>query len=162
MAMWLRPLLRISRIAGISAGLKTQIVFPLLPGELTARSLFGPLAPVGEGGWVRGKGGFSMPLFFIMLAWLSLGLLVSSAAADSAAVRGLALVNACAACHGPDGRSHGAIPSIDHLSVEEFTAALKAFRAEARQGTVMNRIAKGVDDAEISAMARYFAARQGR
>jgi cytochrome subunit of sulfide dehydrogenase len=86
----------------------------------------------------------------------------SAAAAESAMLRGRALAHACAACHGPDGRSQGAIPSIDHLPAEDFIAALKAFRADARKGTVMNRIAKGVDDAEISAMAAYFAGRQGR
>jgi cytochrome subunit of sulfide dehydrogenase len=103
-----------------------------------------------------------MHLFLMLLVWLSTGLWLPNAAADSAAARGPALSNACAACHGPDGRSHGAIPSIDQLSTEEFIAALKAFRADARKGTVMNRIAKGVDDAEVRAMAAYFAARQGR
>ena len=102
----------------------------------------------------------SMYLLFVKL--LIAGLLpLSAAAADSAMARGPALVNACAACHGSDGRSQGAIPSIDNLSAEDFIAALKAFRADARKGTVMNRIAKGVDDAEISAMAAYFAGRRG-
>jgi cytochrome subunit of sulfide dehydrogenase len=91
------------------------------------------------------------------------GLLSSSAdAADMAMARGTALASACGACHGPDGRSQGAIPSINHLPAEDFTFALKAFRADGRQGTVMNRIAKGLDDAEISAMAAYFAAHQRR
>jgi cytochrome c553 len=53
------------------------------------------------------------------------------------------------------------IPSIDHLSAEAFISALQAFRADIRQGTVMNRIGKGVDDAEITAMAAYFASRRG-
>ena len=102
----------------------------------------------------------SVQLLFVML--LITGLLPSSvAAADSGMARGRALVNACAACHGPDGRSQGAIPSIDNLSAEDFISALKAFRADTRQGTVMNRIGKGVDDAEISAMAAYFAGRRG-
>ena len=102
----------------------------------------------------------SMHLLLAML--LIAGLLPSSvAAADSAAARGTDLVNACAACHGPDGRSQGAIPSIDRLPAEDFVAALKAFRTDARKGTVMNRIAKGVDDAEVSALAAYFAGRQG-
>jgi cytochrome subunit of sulfide dehydrogenase len=97
------------------------------------------------------------------LAVLMAGLcLLNVAAADQAASRGIALANACAACHGPEGRSQGAIPSINNLPAEDFTVALKAFRADARKGTVMNRIAKGLDDAEISAMAAYFAARQGR
>ena len=105
----------------------------------------------------------SMPLLYGILAWLITALLLSSAAAaDSATSRGSALINACAACHGTDGRSQGAIPSIDNLSSEDFSVALKAFRADARKGTVMNLIAKGVDDAEIGAMAAYFAGRQGR
>jgi cytochrome subunit of sulfide dehydrogenase len=99
----------------------------------------------------------------ICVTLLIAGLLPPSAAAtESAMLRGRALAHACAACHGPDGRSQGAIPSIDHLPAEDFIAALKTFRADARKGTVMNRIAKGVDDAEISAMAAYFAGRQGR
>ena len=104
-----------------------------------------------------------MKLLAATLAILMAGLwLLKVAAADQAASQGIALANACAACHGPDGRSQGVIPSIDNLPAEDFTAALKAFRADARKGTVMNRIAKGLDDAEISAMAAYFAARQGR
>jgi sulfide dehydrogenase cytochrome subunit len=98
-----------------------------------------------------------------MLAVLVAGLwLPHAAAADPSLARGTALTNACAACHGPDGRSQGAIPSIDNLPAEDFIAALKAFRGDSRQGTVMNRIAKGVDDVEISAMAAYFAGRQKR
>jgi cytochrome c553 len=83
------------------------------------------------------------------------------AAADAGMARGQALVNACAACHGPDGRSQGAIPSIDNLPADDFISALKAFRADARKGTVMNRLSKGVDDAEITAMAAYFAGQRG-
>ena len=102
-------------------------------------------------------------MHLLVVIGLIAGLLpFSAAAADSVIARGPALVNACAACHGSDGRSQGAIPSIDNLSAEDFIAALKAFRADARKGTVMNRIAKGVDDAEISAMAAYFAGRRGR
>jgi cytochrome c553 len=104
-----------------------------------------------------------MKLRYAMLALLVAGLLLPNvAAAAPATSRGAALANACAACHGPDGRSQGAIPSINNLSDEDFTVALKAFRADARKGTVMNRIAKGLDDAEIGALAAYFTAQQGR
>ena len=102
-----------------------------------------------------------MHLLFVIV--LIVGLLPSSiAVADAAMAGGPALANACAACHGPDGRSQGAIPSIDNLSAEDFIVALQAFRADTRKGTVMNRIGKGVDDAEIAAMAAYFAGRRGR
>ena len=46
------------------------------------------------------------------------------------------------------------------LSTDDFIAALQAFRTDSRHGTVMNRIGKGVDDAEIAAMAAYLAARR--
>lgn len=101
-----------------------------------------------------------MHLLFVIV--LIAGLLPSTiAVADAAMASGPALANACAACHGPDGRSQGAIPSIDNLSAEDFIVALQAFRADTRKGTVMNRIGKGVDDAEIAAMAAYFAGRRG-
>jgi cytochrome c553 len=40
--------------------------------------------------------------------------------------------------------------------------ALRAFRAETRPSTVMHRIAKGLDDAAITAVATYFATLPGR
>jgi cytochrome subunit of sulfide dehydrogenase len=110
---------------------------------------------------VGGERVLAMYLFFVMLLIAGVSP-ASAAAAESVTARGADLAHACAACHGPDGRSQGAIPSIDHLPAEDFIAALKAFRTDARKGTVMNLIAKGVDDAEISAMAAYFAGRQGR
>jgi cytochrome subunit of sulfide dehydrogenase len=104
-----------------------------------------------------------MKCLFAMLPLLMSGLLWPRMVwADPNSSRGHALANACAACHGPDGHSQGAIPSIDQLSAEEFIAALQAFRADSRKGTVMNRIAKGIHEVEISAMAAYFTARQGR
>ena len=102
----------------------------------------------------------SMRLLSLLLVLCIAGLLRPNAAADPATSRGSALANACAACHGPEGRSHGAIPALDTLPTEDFMSALQAFRADARMGTVMNRIAKGLDDAEIRAMADYFATRR--
>ena len=102
-----------------------------------------------------------MQWFPATLVLLTGGLLLTgSATAGPAAPRGMALANACAACHGPDGRSQGAIPSIDTLSAEDFVAALKAFRSDTRQGTVMNRLTKGLDDGEIEAAAAYYAGRR--
>jgi len=82
-------------------------------------------------------------------------LLSSVDAADHVTTRGAALMNACAACHGPGGHSQGVIPSIDAMPKENFVAALRAFRSDERQGTVMNRIAKGLDDADIEAVTAF-------
>jgi sulfide dehydrogenase cytochrome subunit len=80
-------------------------------------------------------------------------LFFSSAQADQSTARGAALMNACAACHGPNGHSQGAIPSIDTLSRENMIDALRTFRSGERQGTIMNRIAKGLSDDDIDAIA---------
>lgn len=64
----------------------------------------------------------------------------------------------CFACHGPDGRSPGAIPSLSRLSAERIAARLKDFKTGAEPSTVMARHAKAYSDAEIQAVANYIAA----
>ena len=78
-------------------------------------------------------------------------------AAETVSQRGAALAHTCVTCHGPEGHSQGAIPSLTTLSSADITTALQAFRAETRPSTVMHRIAKGLDDADITAVATYFA-----
>ncbi|HEY5869173.1 MAG TPA: c-type cytochrome, partial [Candidatus Tectomicrobia bacterium] len=78
-------------------------------------------------------------------------------AAETASVRGAALASTCVTCHGPAGHSQGAIPSLATLSSADIMTALQAFRAETRSSTVMHRIARGLDDADITAVATYFA-----
>jgi cytochrome c553 len=64
----------------------------------------------------------------------------------------------CAYCHGPEGRSLGAIPSLDGLEPGYFVAQMKAFRDGSRPGTVMQKHAAGYTEAEYAALAKYFAA----
>lgn len=77
------------------------------------------------------------------------------AAADETAPANLA--NACAGCHGTDGISPGPTPSINEISEEDMIALLTAFKSDEAAVTMMNRIAKGYTDAEIAAIAAYFA-----
>jgi cytochrome c553 len=65
----------------------------------------------------------------------------------------------CSACHGPDGKSAGSIPSLNELDFASLDAKLKSFRAGELAATVMTRIAKGFTDSEIESLARYMAAR---
>lgn len=88
----------------------------------------------------------------LCLAWLCSA---SPGLAESNRSHGAALVHACAACHGPDGQSPGAIPPFNTLSKERLVAALRAFRDDTRAGTVMSRIAKGLEDTDIEAIAIY-------
>jgi cytochrome subunit of sulfide dehydrogenase len=91
-------------------------------------------------------------VLLIVTLWLS-----GVVAAETVPARGAALAHACMTCHGPEGRSQGAIPSLTTLSSADIRTALQAFRAETRPSTVMHRIAKGLDDADITAVATYFA-----
>lgn len=80
----------------------------------------------------------------------------SSPSADPVISRGAMLANTCSACHGPEGRSPGAIPTINGKSAEFITKALHDFRSGARESTVMGRHAKGYSDEEIRLIADYF------
>ena len=70
--------------------------------------------------------------------------------------RGVMLSNSCAACHGTDGRSPGAIPSINGKSSEFINQALHDFSDGKRPATVMGRHASGYTDEEITFIADYF------
>jgi len=62
----------------------------------------------------------------------------------------------CASCHGVDGKSPGAIPSIAGRPAKELKDALVGFKTGTRPATVMNRLAKGYTDQEIDFLATYF------
>jgi sulfide dehydrogenase cytochrome subunit len=70
--------------------------------------------------------------------------------------RGVMLSNSCAACHGTDGKSPGAIPSIYRKPAEFISQALLDFREGRRPATVMGRHASGYSDEEIQMIADYF------
>ena len=64
----------------------------------------------------------------------------------------------CANCHGTDGRSRGAIPSLAGQDAQSIVQRMKEFRDGRRAATVMQQLAKGYTDAQIEAAAAYFAA----
>jgi cytochrome subunit of sulfide dehydrogenase len=92
------------------------------------------------------------------MAALALGAAVvwSATAAQADERRGAILANTCFSCHGTDGHSAGAMPSIDGKSASYISDTLKRFRDGSKQSTVMTRIAKGFTDEEIEALASYF------
>jgi sulfide dehydrogenase cytochrome subunit len=86
-------------------------------------------------------------------------LLLAAAHAQAAGpTRADLLVGSCFGCHGSEGHSPGAIPSIAGKSPEFIEQALRGFRAGARPGTVMSRHATGYSDEEIRLIANYFSA----
>lgn len=68
------------------------------------------------------------------------------------------LAGGCVNCHGPDGRSPGAIPSIRGLDEAYLRTRLTAFRdGRDAPGSVMTRLLKGYDAEQIKALAKWFA-----
>lgn len=64
----------------------------------------------------------------------------------------------CGGCHGTLGVSAGlSMPSLAGQSKQYFIAAMKQYRSGERPSTVMGRLAKGYSDAEIEAMASFYA-----
>jgi len=74
--------------------------------------------------------------------------------------QGAMLSITCAGCHGTDGRSQSAIPSIAGKDADYISKAMLEFRDEKRPSTVMSRHAKGYSDEEIKLIAEYFASKK--
>ncbi len=90
----------------------------------------------------------SWPILVLVLFYLPIGY------AQSATPEALAFP--CMACHGPEGKSQGDIPSLHGLSYDDLKSSLYAFKLIQRRGVIMNRIARGYSDEQIEALARYF------
>lgn len=67
------------------------------------------------------------------------------------------LAQSCAGCHGQAGEGVGAIPTIAGYDRDAFITVWEEFRNNERQATIMNRIAPGYTDDEVSILADYFA-----
>ncbi len=65
------------------------------------------------------------------------------------------MINNCYSCHGTDGRSAGAIPSLTGKNAEQALLMLKEYKSGRLAATVMTRHAKGYTDAELEAIANY-------
>ncbi|HSH30013.1 MAG TPA: c-type cytochrome [Thiohalobacter sp.] len=86
---------------------------------------------------------------------LAAGLLPATGAATEL-TRGAMLANSCAGCHGTDGHSPGAIPSIGDKSSAFIETAMQEFRSGERHSTVMGRHARAYTDEEIRLIAEFF------
>jgi len=64
----------------------------------------------------------------------------------------------CVACHGPDGVGITAdYPTLAGQHADYIEQALKAYRKGTRQNAIMNGMAAALTDADIHAVAQYFA-----
>ncbi len=88
------------------------------------------------------------------------GLAFATSAVQAEAQRtGEMMANTCAACHGTQGRLEAlALMPLAGMEQEEFIRAMTDFRSGARPSTLMGSLATGFSEAEIKAMAEFFAA----
>ncbi|HBU30529.1 MAG: sulfide dehydrogenase [Thiobacillus sp. GWE1_62_9] len=93
----------------------------------------------------------------ITLAIVGLAGLALSGIAGAADIHTQSIASTCMSCHGPGGKSQGAIPSLAGLDKEYFVKSMKDFKAGTRAASIMKRHANGYTDAEVEAMAAYFA-----
>ena len=71
------------------------------------------------------------------------------------------LAAACAICHGTEGRAVTKdVIALAGLPREHIASQMRAFRDGQRPATVMHQIAKGYNDAQIDAMAAWFASQK--
>lgn len=96
---------------------------------------------------------FKKALFGLMVAG---SMIITPAHAEPS---GEMLAQTCAGCHGTQGQLKGssAFMPLAGMSEASFTKAMKEFATGSRPSTLMGPIARSFSDAEIAAMAAYFA-----
>lgn len=88
------------------------------------------------------------------VAGLTLSCIGHAAAQDYAA---RAWTASCASCHGTNGRSAGAVPSLAGRSKGDLMILLREFKSGKRKtATIMHQYAVGYSDAELERMAEFF------
>jgi cytochrome c553 len=87
----------------------------------------------------------------VAAAWTGIA---RSVAAPSDAPPG---ASACSGCHAAKAGVDTAVPRLAGRAAAEIVVQMQAFKAGKRPATVMDRIAKGLTDAEIEAIAAWYA-----
>ena len=65
--------------------------------------------------------------------------------------------SSCSGCHAAKAGVNSAVPRLAGREVADIVAQMRAFKTGQRPATVMDRIAKGLSDAEIDAIAQWYA-----
>ena len=77
---------------------------------------------------------------------------------DALAARSMAA--SCANCHGTNGVAAPGMVALAGYDKAGLVKAMADFKSGARPATVMHQLAKGYSDAQIEAIAGYFAAQK--
>jgi cytochrome c553 len=66
----------------------------------------------------------------------------------------------CANCHGTNGRAEPGMVALAGANKDELVKKMQDYKAGRVSATVMHQLAKGYSDAQIVAIASYFAAQK--
>jgi cytochrome c553 len=83
--------------------------------------------------------------------------IVLSSASPAFATEAPPGATSCSGCHATSPRVETPVPRLAGRSAADIAAAMGEFKAGKRQGTIMDRIAKGFSDGEIQAIAAWYA-----
>jgi cytochrome subunit of sulfide dehydrogenase len=68
--------------------------------------------------------------------------------------------SSCSGCHATNASAGTPVPPLQGRSADDITVAMTDYKTGKRQGTIMDRLAKGFSDEEIKAIAAWYAARK--
>ena len=79
------------------------------------------------------------------------------AAAAEGVGEGALIASMCNTCHGTDGSGSKSIPALNDLDAGEIEETMQAFQSGEEDSTIMNRHATGYNEAQLQAVADYYA-----
>jgi sulfide dehydrogenase cytochrome subunit len=65
--------------------------------------------------------------------------------------------SSCSGCHASKAGVESAVPRLAGRAAADIAAQMQAFKTGQRPATVMDRIARGLTDAEVEAIAAWYA-----
>lgn len=93
------------------------------------------------------------------LVWLAGALLMLVTGTSALAAKAPAVAQQCAACHGAHGQGNAqaGYPRLAGLQAQYIAEQLHAFKSGKRDNAIMHGMASGLSDAQIQAVASYYA-----
>jgi cytochrome subunit of sulfide dehydrogenase len=84
----------------------------------------------------------------------------TSAFAQPSDLQARSMAGSCSACHGTNGAAAPGMVALAGYDKASMIKAMADFKSGARPATLMHQISKGYSEAQIEAMASYFAAQK--
>lgn len=85
---------------------------------------------------------------------------VGHAVAQTDALQARSMAASCANCHGTNGAAAPGMVALAGYDKAGLVKAMADFKSGARPATIMHQLSKGYSDAQVEAIAAYFAAQK--